>query len=137
MKKHLALAAAALLAASGIAHAQAQGCRIAGVWKSNEKLTLKNMETARLTDKQRQLLSNDFFGKLVHTYTCQTVTATFEGKAETYPILSMKEWGDTVTVVYQDPNLQRNVKSILTISGNCFSVPVARLGFEEVFCRVK
>ena len=40
-------------------------------------------------------------------------------------------------IEYYDPDLQRNVKDILTISGNCYSVPLQRLGFEEVFCRVK
>lgn len=137
MKKHLSLAIGALLVVGGLSQAQAQNCRIAGVWKSNEKLTLKNMESARLTDKQRQVLSNNLFGKLIHNYTCQTLTTTFEGQVETFPLQSMKEWGDTVTVVYHDPSRRANVKSILTFTGNCFSVPVGRLGFEEVFCRVK
>ncbi|HET6827859.1 MAG TPA: hypothetical protein VFH35_04225 [Ramlibacter sp.] len=93
--------------------------------------------TARLTDKQRQMLSSNFFGKLVHTYTCESVTSKYEGTAQTYQLRSMKEWGDTVTIEYYDPDSRRNVKDILTVTGNCYSVPVARLGFEEVFCRVK
>ena len=137
MRKHLPLAAGALLVALGMSSAQAQNCRIAGTWKSNEQLTLKNMEAARLTDKQRKLLSSNFFDKLVHTYTCKGVTSKHEGTVQTYEFRSMKEWGDTVTIEYYDPDLQRNVKDILTISGNCYSVPLQRLGFEEVFCRVK
>lgn len=138
MKKPISLAfVGALLLVSGILPVRAENCRIAGVWKSNEELTLKNMEKVQLTEKQRKLFSNNFFGKLVLDSTCRGFTSTFEGSVDTYKFLSMKESGDTVTVEYYDPLYKANIKRTMTIKGNCYSIPLEHLGFDEVFCRIK
>lgn len=138
MKKSTSLALiGALLLVSSIPQTQAENCRIAGVWKSSEELTLKNMEKAKLTEKQRKQFSSNFFGKLVLDYTCKGFTSTFEGNVDTYQFLSMKESGDTVTTEHYDPFYKTNIKHTMTIKGNCYSIPIERLGFDEVFCRVK
>jgi len=138
MKKLISLVlVGTLLLALNAPHANAENCRIAGVWKSNEELTLKNMEKAQLTEKQRKLFSNNFFGKLVLNYTCKGFTSTFEGKIDTYEFLSMSESGDTVTTEYYDPFYKQNMKRTAVISGNCYSIALEHLGFDEVFCRIK
>lgn len=111
--------------------------RIAGVWKSNGELTLKNMEKAQLTEKRRKLFSKNFFGKLVLDYTCKGFTSTFEGKVDTYQFLSMSESGDTVTTEYYDPFNKQNLKRTASFESNCYSIPLEHLGFDEIFCRVR
>lgn len=117
--------------------AQASECRLAGTWKSSEEKTLQNLKSAKLTDKQRKIFSSGLFGKLVHTYTCKTLTMTYEGDSTTVQIVSMNESGDKVIVKYYDPNDKKTSTLAVTLRGDCFSMPVEPLGFAEVFCRVK
>ena len=137
MKPILLAFVGTLFLVNGIQPVRAENCRIAGVWKSNEELTLKNMEKVQLTEKQRKLFSNNFFGKLVLKYSCKGFTSTFEGNVNTYHFLTMKESGDIVTIEYYEPFSETNIKYTMTIKGDCYSIPLEGIGFDEVFCRVK
>jgi len=133
---------AALIFVSGLsllagAAAQAADCQIAGTWKSNEALTLKNMEKAQLTDSQKQLMSKGFFGRRMLNYTCKRVVSTFDDTMETHDFVRMAEDGNVVTMTYYDQRMRSVHKTMVTISGNCYSIPIEEFGFDEVFCRFK
>jgi len=117
--------------------ASADECLLAGTWKSNEEKTLQNMKAVQLTEKQRKLFSNGFFGKLVIDYTCKGFTSTYEDMVETYQFISMKESGRVVTTEYYEPSQKKNLLYTIEIIEGCYSLPIGKLGFNEVFCRVK
>lgn len=124
-----------LLASGGAA--QAADCQIAGTWKSNEALTLKNMEKAQLTDSQKKRMSNGFFGNMIQSFTCKGMSSTYGDTLEAYDFVRMTEEGNVVTMAYYDQRLRKLQKMTVTIAGNCYSVPIEQLGFDEVFCRFK
>ena len=115
----------------------ANECLLAGTWKSNEEKTLQNMKSVQLTEKQGKLFSNGFFGKLVIDYTCDGFTSTYEDMLKTYKFISMKEAGHYVTTEYYEPLQNKNLRDIIEIIDDCYSVPINKLGFDEVFCKVK
>lgn len=117
--------------------ARANECLLAGTWKSNEEKTFQNMKAIQLTGKQRKLFSNGFFGKLVIDYTCQGFTSTYENMVKSYQFISMKESGRVVTTEYYEPLQKKNLLDTIEIIEGCYSVPLGKLGFNEVFCRVK
>ncbi|MDO8310946.1 MAG: hypothetical protein Q7T25_03305 [Sideroxyarcus sp.] len=117
--------------------AQADECRIAGKWKSNEEKTLQNMRSAQLTETQRKRLSSVVFGKLIISYTCKGFVTTYEGKEDAYQFITMKESGDIVTIEMLDPVSNKKIINKLILNGDCYSSHSKGLGFDEVFCRVK
>jgi hypothetical protein len=117
--------------------ASANECLLAGTWKSNEEKTLQNMKAVQLTEMQRKLFSNGFFGKLVIDYTCKGFTSTYEDMVESFQFLSMKESGRFVTAEYYEPSQNKNLLKTIEIIDDCYSVPLGKLRFNEVFCRVK
>jgi hypothetical protein len=119
------------------ATACANDCLLAGTWKSNEEKTLQNMKAVQLTERQRKVFSKRFFGKLVIDYTCKGFTSTYEDTVETYQFISMKESGRYVTAEYFEPSQNKNSLYTIEIIDDRYSVPLGKLGFNEVFCRVK
>jgi len=116
---------------------EAKECLLNGKWKSNEKKTLKSMSKAKLTKKQRNYLSNNFFGKLVVVNTCKDSTSYFDGEAEVMKLISLKENGNIVTTEYYSELHQMVIKSKVVLEGECYSLPLEAMGFNEIFCRVK
>jgi hypothetical protein len=119
------------------ATASASECLLAGTWKSNEEKTLQSMKAVQLTEKQRKLFSNRFFGKLAIDYTCEGFTSTYEDMVKSYKFISMKESGRYVTTEYFEPSQNKNLLDTIEIIDDCYSVPLGKLGFNEVFCKVK
>jgi hypothetical protein len=115
-----------------------QSCPITGKWKSNEKLTLASMnETGRITEKQREIFENGFFGKLELDINCSSFTTTFDGVSETYSYETIHQTQDSVTASYYSKVLQKQVEVTSTITGNCYSTPIEQLNFNEYFCRIE
>ena len=107
-------------------------CPLAGKWKSNEKLTLEQMELNHdLNERQIKLLSNDFFGKLLIEYSCTEGTSCYEGDCETEPYTIVSQDGNEVTI---ESTFGRKE---IALNGNCYSILIEYLGFSEIFCRVK
>lgn len=106
-------------------------CPLTGRWKSNEKLTLEQMKLSReLSEKQRNFLSNDFFGKLVIEYSCTEATSCYEGNCETDPYILTSKDGNGIII---ESTFGR--KEII-LNGDCYSILIEYLGFSEIFCRV-
>ncbi len=120
----------------GSAFAQDSGCPIAGKWRSNEAKTLVNMRQADLNEKQRELLSNGVFGRLIVETDCKGYTSNFDGEIETVIFETVKIEGNRVTVSYRTEYSDVPIVSTAVIENDCYSVPIEALGFAEVFCRI-
>ena len=117
--------------------AYSKECLISGKWKSHQEKTLANMANVKMTKKQRKVLSNNFFGKLVYINTCNESTSYFEGEKETTKFISMKEKGNIVITEYFSSFYNKVIKEKAIFEGECYSTLIQSLGFREVFCRVK
>lgn len=116
------------------------GCPLEGKWRSDEAKTLESMRMyGSVTEKQRELFENGFFGRLTVEIGCDKFIATFdgeEGETVTFDIVSVK--GNTITARYIDSFTGSTFESTATIENDgCYSVPVGIVGFKEYFCRVK
>ena len=121
----------------------AKECLISGKWKSNQKATLSNMAKVELPDKTRKALENNFFGRLIVINTCEKTTSYFEeegkSKAEVTKFISIKEKDKIVTLKYFIQPFDNEVTEIIEVNDNCYSTSndLVKLGFSEVFCRIK
>lgn len=114
------------------------GCRMAGKWKSNEALTIADMKKhGHVTDEQRRVLADGFFGRLVHEFTCSKGRTYFAEKgpknAAWLPYRVLEKGRNYV--VLGDPGGKRAQGVRFEFVGRCFKLPVAKLGFDEFFCR--
>ncbi len=114
----------------------AKECPLEGFWKSNEAKTLASLEVAsNVTEKQRELFSKDFFGKLFMQIKCSEYTAVLEDWYETtpYELISSKE---NVVILKYESILDEGFDVMeATISGDCYSVPINSGQFREYLCR--
>ncbi|HEY9050011.1 MAG TPA: hypothetical protein VIQ03_00620 [Gammaproteobacteria bacterium] len=117
--------------------AKAEECLLSGKWKSSEKKTLENMARANLTEKQKMLLSDNFFGKLIVIISCKDFTTYYDGEAEVTKLISIKEEGNIITTEYYSEIDGGIIKRKAVLSGNCYSVELGELGFSEVFCKIE
>lgn len=113
-------------------------CVMAGKWRSNEKLTLLDMNAnGKITNKQRAVFENKFFGRMVVEFTCTKARAYFidygpnDDGWENYTIV--RETPDYVEIKGSNANAEQNLR--FKIEGNCYKMPVSNLGFSEYFCR--
>lgn len=113
-------------------------CPLNGVWLSNEKMTLESMNRhGNVSEKQRALFEDSFFGRLKVDVGCNQFTTTLDDFSETveYEIAEMS--GSSVTTRYVDALLGKMVERTLVVKEGCYSVPIEHLGFREYFCRAK
>ena len=110
-----------------------------GVWKSNEALTLKSMNsTPGVTEKAKEILSNNFFGELIHIYTAQSgISYLPEEKADTtenieYKKISIGE--NNVTLTYYSRIFEEDMDTTLYREKECFYILVTKWEFREYFC---
>jgi hypothetical protein len=114
-------------------------CILKGRWQSNEKATLEQMEKyGGVTEKQRQLFTNNFFGKLVVEYTCTEVTLHSEGGASTGKYKIIRKEGNVLKVRFYDEVPDDGITRTIILYGDCYQIlPLLNVHFNEVFCRVK
>jgi hypothetical protein len=113
-------------------------CPLMGKWKSNEAKTLASMHaTGKVTEQQRSLFENHYFGKLTVTITCSEMTSTYAGDSDTFAYTYVKQDGHHITIQPHDEENDKEVERELTLeqNGQCYSVPVSNLGFKEYFCK--
>ena len=110
-----------------------------GVWRSNEDKTLSSMRsTGKVSDKQRKLLEDGFFGKLSIEITCSKVILVFNGNRDEFEYKSITREGDEVRIEYVNPEANEGLVRplILEKGGECYYVPLEEYQFNEYFCRI-
>lgn len=115
-----------------------QECDTCGRWRSDADRTLAEMhQSDKLTDAQRKLFGNDFFGKLVVETTPDATRAYFPD--ENPQSVAWADWevvsrsGDAIVIRYK-PDDEWITRS-LSIHGSCYRIEQPELGFGEWFCR--
>jgi len=113
-----------------------QDCLLSGEWVSNEEMTLTSMNSSgKINEKQRKLLSSDFFGKLKLTYTCNSVTSLFEGQSRisTYELVRNENGGFIMKSIVDDVKYDQEIW--FTDDNRCYYSVVGKLNFNEYFCK--
>jgi len=126
-----------ILCVTGPAYGR-DGCRIEGKWKSNAALTIADMKKhGHVTAEQRRFMANGFFGRLVHEFSCSKGRTYFaeEGpkNADWRPYRILEKGPNYVVLGYPGGKRAEGVR--FEFVGQCFKLPVAKLGFDEFFCR--
>ena len=107
-------------------------CPLKGKWRSNEKATLEQMEKyGKVTERQRKFFRNNYFGKLIHEYSCTEAVSYYEGTVQRDQYTISHRYGNVLEV-----HFSKGVVKI-TLDNDCYFMPLGQLGFSEVFCRVK
>lgn len=114
-------------------------CVLKGRWQSNEKATLEQMEKyGGVTEKQHQLFTNNFFGKLMAEYTCTEITLHSEGGTSTGKYKIIHQEGNVLEVRFYDEVPDDGITRTIILCGDCYQVlPLLDVHFNEVFYRVK
>ena len=113
-------------------------CPLKGKWKSNEKMTLKEMaKDKNLSKKQIELFSKDFFGKLIVEISCDEFTSYYEGNVSRYKYKLLSKDGNIIKIEVDDPIYRGLEIKTIEIKDDCYFIPVGSLGFREVFCRIE
>lgn len=124
-----------LLAHSAVA--SPANCPLNGTWKSDAARTLADIGARdALSDSSKSALSNDFFGHMVHEWTCSSLTAWFDyqQRPEAMPYMLTESTSDSV-VVHLTNDSQPDLR--LTFEGDCYKMWYETKGFHEYFCRVE
>ena len=114
-------------------------CRLCGTWKSDSVRTLDEMKSSTLlTEKQRELFLNDFFGKLTVELTPEMGRAYFPDQQpsevpwERWEVVA--EEGQKMTIKSEIEGQWKEYQ--IYLQGNCYRVEQPHLGFGEWFCRL-
>ena len=116
----------------------AEDCPMNGYWTSNEEMTLSSFnEVKNATQKQKEIFSKDFFGKLyIHTE-CNKFTVIMDDWKEVseYKLISVD--GNSVKISYLEfpGDTEPTVKEAI-FEGECYSVPINGGQFREYFCPI-
>lgn len=137
MQKMKLIALLLLMSLSTLVQGQ-ELCPLNGIWKSNERMTLDSMNThGKVTEKQRELFENSFFGNLEIEVSCNQFTSTYEDAVWTVEYQIVEVSGNRVTTRYHDSLTNEVVEMTIIIENDCYSLPIGSLGFREYFCRDK
>lgn len=131
-----------VLISLSISFASAEECLLKGMWQSNKEKTLASIDAngVVLTEPQKKLLLGDFFGKLVIDNHCSSYITYLDGIVDggsEHDAEIVREDEVSVTVRYEE--FGEIVERTLTLveGGNCYTVPLGKLGFNEYFCRLQ
>lgn len=133
--------------------AKAPKSELLGVWKSNEELTLKSMNSIDgVTQKAKDIFEDNFFGHLIAEYKESGARAYFDNceaecdktndcgsvcddfkKFSPYKLL---EETDSFFVIRNYDELQsKEVEKTLYREGHCYYVLFSKWNIREYFCR--
>lgn len=133
--RHILIALAIVAAVPSCAE---QSCELCGRWRSNAERTLPEMEKSSiLSDKQRRLFRNNFYGQLVvETREKDSRAYFFDQSPESVawePWQLIARSGNSLTVRHSlgGDTVVREIQ----LDGDCYRVSQPNLGFGEWFCR--
>jgi hypothetical protein len=109
-----------------------------GTWRSDEELTLHEVERADLSPKQREFFREPgFFGDLELRYEVDRVHSSYHGAGSWRPYQVVGSGPGFVQIEYMDPLTGEMTRPKLLVEGDLMKMPVRNLGFHEVFRRVE
>lgn len=128
---------AAAISAFALLPEVARSCPLEGYWRSDEAKTLASLSQAKdLTEAQRTLLTDDFFGKLFIHMECDRFTSVYEDfiQSSSYELLSSSK--SQIRFKYHN-DFEGEVVSTATIEGDCYWVPIVGGSVREYFCPIE
>jgi len=113
-----------------------------GVWQSNEKMTLDDMNNNHeVSQKAHQVFDHDFFGKLIQVVRKNESASYFVDekpkniKFEKYKKVIVKE--NSVTFIQYSEVINDDMESTIYKEGECFYMLVSKWQFKECFWPVR
>ena len=126
-----------LVAISGAAWSDPAECPLQGAWKSDAARTLADIAARdALSSQGKNAVSTDFFGHMIHEWTCTELRAWFDyqTRAEPMPYRIAERTPDSLLIEFpDDPNADLK----LTFEGACYKMYLEHKGFNEYFCPVE
>jgi hypothetical protein len=108
-----------------------------GAWRSDEQLTLQEVERAELTPKQRELLAEPgFWGELEVRYEVGRVYSSYEDLGGWLPYRVIDSGPGFAQIEFMDSLTGEITRPKLLLEGDIMKMPIEHLGFYEVFRRV-
>jgi len=112
-----------------------------GTFQSNEAKTLADMEKVKgIPEKERKVLRNNFYGKLVNIIRQDSFTTYFAGQKPQHlnfisadiQVLS----NNKIRMKYFNQARGEYLVRELVFEDGCYTVPARQWDFQEYFCRV-
>jgi len=121
----------------GVANLAVAECPLSGTWKSNAAMTLAGIAASSdARAESMNVLSDDVFGHMVHSWTCAELLAWFDhedpGKPVPYRIVEQDEQSIWVSFPGGEENDLR-----LVFEGDCYRIRFEGQHYAEYFCPVK
>lgn len=115
---------------------QLWSCPLEGYWRSDAERTLSSFRQAQgVSEKQKELFENNFFGKLYMHIECERFTAVMEGWHEITEYERVTS-SDEVVVIKFNSEIEGEVVRKAVIEGACYSLAVNEGQFKEYFCPI-
>jgi hypothetical protein len=127
-------AAIVLLALIGPALCEAADCPLQGTWKSDAPRTLADIAANHaMSPRAMSTLSDDFFGHMVHEWSCTELRAGFDRDPPPDPIAYQvaeltSEWLLVTFPGEEEADLR------LIWEGECYKIRFAERQYHEYFC---
>jgi len=119
------------------AHSEPADCPLQGTWKSDAARTLADIAARNaLSDRGKSALSDNFFGHMVHEWTCTDLRAWFDyqTRAEPMQYRIVERALDSLLIAFpDDPEADLRI----TFEGECYKLLTGSKGFYEYFCPVE
>jgi hypothetical protein len=110
---------------------------LVGTWRSDKNLTLSEIDAEGGMPAELREVLESILGELTFTYTATQATSSFEGDVDVHDYRVVGESADSVTIEFYDADAPGLVRREIFVSGDRMRVPVEKLGFDEIFTRVK
>lgn len=115
-------------------------CELCGRWRSNEEMTLREMERSVLpTPRQRAFFRDGFFGRLTMEVRADGFRAYFDDENpdnvawEASTVVELADGTYLTRYTFQGEEVARNLR----LEGDCYRIDQPELGFGEWFCRIE
>jgi hypothetical protein len=117
-------------------------CDLCGKWKSNEMLTLSEMEVTTELDEDREAFFRDnYFGRLIVEFSSTHVRSYFEEEGETAgtwePYVILERQRDMFKLEVPSEVSGQTKEWTFVLAGDCYRTHIERVGFSEHFCRAR
>jgi hypothetical protein len=110
----------------------AAACPLNGKWKSDKAKTLAELNGTNISADRKAKLSK-LFGRMVVDYKdCKTAVVDFGGKKSEFNFKVVEESPSALVI----KDAESGEMTRMTLEGNCYSVPVKGMGFNEHFCKL-
>jgi hypothetical protein len=130
----LTLAMLLVLALSGPAFCEPADCPLEGTWKSDASMTLADIAANNaMSPRAMGALSDDFFGHMIHEWTCTELRAGFDRDPRPDPVAYRvtERTSESLLVTFLG---EEESELRLVWEGSCYKIRFAARQFHEYFC---